>query len=288
MNSNRYSKQPSSNLISLTLDSSNTQGRFTESNRMNVWKNQLNLSDSQSFCTGTDLLSYHVPRQPEFAPDSSDPPLINPSERGYLIVKGRVRLLCDSDQREQPYSATVLTAGDLLGIDHWFGSDPLSYQAVAASDCELTTVSYSQLANLMDQYPTLRIHWHEQMQRRTQQIFFKRYTSLQSLPSKVLNCLLLPRLQEIRLAAGSLLSNAPMPATGYFWLRSGELSCLSTPEQTLPIGSGWCDRTRSLAHWVARTPSLIYHLQVQPWETTEILPILEKLGSSTDGISAEC
>ncbi|MGP1383651.1 MAG: Crp/Fnr family transcriptional regulator [Thainema sp.] len=259
---------------------------------MNVWKNQFNLSDSQSFCTGTDLLSYHVPRQPEFAPDSSDPPLIDPSERGHLIVKGRVRLLCNSDQREQPYSATVLTAGDLIGIDHWFGSAPLSYQAVAASDCELTAVSYSQLTHLMDQYPALRIHWHQQMRRRTQRIFFKRYTSLQSLPTKILNCLLLPRLQEISLAAGSLLSSALLPDEGYFWLRSGELSCLSDPEQTLPMGSGWtgwCDRTRSLDDWVARTPSLIYHLQVQPWETAEILPILEKLAlSATDGINAEC
>ncbi|NER82375.1 MAG: Crp/Fnr family transcriptional regulator [Leptolyngbya sp. SIO1D8] len=196
---------------------------------------------------------------------------------GYLVIQGRVRLLCKSGQRQRPCSATVLRAGDIFGADHLFFKEPLSYFAVAASDCQVASVSLAQLTDVIGQYPALRNYWHKQIQRRAQQIFFKCFTQLQPLSSKALSHLLPSRIREHHVGAGVPLRVAITPYEGYFWLRSGVLSCPTVSEHTVPIGTGWSDRNQQIAESVAQTPLMIYQLQLQPWETAEMIPVLAQL-----------
>ena len=239
-----------------------------------LWRNKVTPDHIQSFRTGLEILSYQLPR-----PSASESDLIDPSVTGYLVIQGRVRLLCESDYRQRPYSTTVLKVGDIFGADHWFFTESLSYSAIAASDCQVANISFADLTDVIEQYPELRSYWQEQMQQRAQRIFFKCFTRLQSLSSTTLSRLVLPRIREHRVEPGVTLRAAITPYEGYFWLRSGVLSCPTVPEYTLPIGGGWSDRTPQIAKWVAQTPSLIYQLRSQPWETAKMLPILEQLDS---------
>lgn len=234
--------------------------------------NQPNLISTSVIPIGTELVSYSPPVQ-----QSSDELDVDQRQSGYFVVSGRIRVLCKSDRRQRPYSVAVLQAGDLFGADHWFVAAPLPYQAIAASDCQIVPVAYAQLAELRTQYPSLWAYWQRQMQRRIQQLFFKRYTPLQALSSKTLARLMLSRLKTFKLDAGQALKEKVMPYEGYFWVRSGALLLPGPAATTLTVGSGWSDRDAAIADGIAQVPSLIYQLRFKPWETTEVFPLLEKL-----------
>lgn len=237
-----------------------------------LWRNGIAPNCIQSFDAGFEILSYQPPKLSASKHNLGKQPVT-----GYLIIQGCVRLLCKSKQRQRPCSATVLRVGDIFGADHLFLTEPLSYFAVAASDCQVASVSFAQLVDMIDQHLALQSYWQKQMQERAQQIFFKCFTQLQPLSSKTLSRLLSSRIREHRVEAGVSLRAAIIPYEGYFWLRSGVLSCSTVSEQMLPIGMGWSDRNQQIAEWKAQTPLLIYQLHLQPWEIAEMLPVLEQL-----------
>lgn len=237
-----------------------------------LWKNPPVLSDIQAFYTGSTLTIYPTPQQP-----TSDPVSPAASDLGYLVLRGRVRLLCESKRRKRPCSADLLHPGDIFGADHIFCSSPLSYTALAASSCQIASVTLAQLTELSHQYPAIKAYWQQQMHQRAQQVFFKRFTLLQTLPTKVLRRLLLPRLKERHLAAGAILGETLRPYQGYFWLRSGALNWPDAPGHTLPIGYGWSDRNQQILDGVAQTPVVIYQMSFQPWEVRDLAPVLDKL-----------
>lgn len=234
---------------------------------------QIERSSIESFDIGSHLCRYQPPMSTEAMAD----PLAN-TDVGYVILEGDVRVLCESDRRQRLHSVTLLKSGDIFGVDHLFFTSPLSYLVVAASPCKIVKISAAQLRILSQQQPHLQAYLHNQMQRRSQQIFFKRYTVLHAVPSKTLSQVLLSRLQNLSVKVGDTLET--LPSGGYCWLRLGHLSHRQRPGQILSVGSGWGDRTLHLADWVAQTPLQIYQLPLQPWETAELLPILDKLNLS--------
>jgi hypothetical protein len=226
-----------------------------------------------SFLTGSPLLTYKVPEQAGSQFASFDL-----STDVYIILQGRVRLVSTSQYRYRPCSAAVLGVGDIFGGDHLFCSEPFSYRAVAASSCKVHRVPYSQLVVLFNQYPELQTGLIRQIQKRAKLIFFKQLTRLYSLPSRLLENLLLPRLGEGCLTSGEVLARAINPFAGYFWLKSGTLHCPSVSAYTMPVGFGWSHRDTHLADWVAATPVQLYQLPLPCGEMAELMPILERLG----------
>lgn len=229
----------------------------------------------QAFEPGADILDYRISELAEAQP-------LDPLKEGnaYFVWQGRVRLLGQSQQRSLPYSAALLGPGDLFGADHLFCQAPLSYQAVAASTCQVVRVPYAYLTFWADHSPPLSKYWSKRMEQRTQQLFFKRFTPLQTLPSRVLTRRLLSQIQELQIDAGTILGTAIRPYAGYFWLRSGRLASPTAPAQPLAIGYGWSSYDLDLADGVAQTPLRLFHLQRCLLEAPDLLPITSKLQSS--------
>lgn len=207
------------------------------------------LSHVQTFEAGCVILEYTIPEGAEAQPVAT-----SRQANAYFVLHGQVRILGQSQQRHLPYSACLLHPGELFGADHVFCEAPLSYQAVAATTCQVVQVPYSYLSFWIDQHPRLRSYWSSCLEQRIQQLFFKRFTPLQTLPSHLLASRLLSRLRELPVDAGMILGETIQPYTGYFWVRSGYLTSPSAPNRTLSMGYGWSSEDRYLADGVAQTP----------------------------------
>jgi CRP-like cAMP-binding protein len=230
------------------------------------------LSHVQTFEAGYTILDYKIAKGAEAQPVGT-----SRQANAYLVLHGRVRILGQSQQRHLPYSVSLLHPGELFGADHVFCEAPLSYQAVAATTCQVVQVPYSYLSFWIDQQPSLGSYWSRCLEQRIQQLFFKRFTPLQTVPSQVLASRLLTRLRERQVDAGMVLGEVMQPYTGYFWVRSGSLTNPSAPNRTLSIGYGWSSEDRYLADGVAQTPLRLLHLQSSAWETPDLLPIMDRL-----------
>jgi CRP-like cAMP-binding protein len=231
-------------------------------------------SQVQTFEPGGDILDYKIA---DWA--RPQPVATGRQADAYFVVQGRVRIIGQSQQRTLPYSAALLHPGELFGVDHLFVADPLSYRAVAATTCQVVRVPYSDLSFWIDQQPMLGTYWSYCLEWRVKQLFFKRFTPLQALPSNVLTSRLLPQIQELRVAADITLGEAIKPYAGYFWLRSGDLISQSASSHPLSIGHGWSGSHRYLADAVAQTPLRLFHLPSRVWEASNLSPLMHQFMS---------
>ncbi|MFH7243844.1 MAG: Crp/Fnr family transcriptional regulator [Spirulina sp.] len=227
----------------------------------------------QTFKTGFDIFDYQVPPWAETLPTAED---YSPS--AYFVVRGRVRILGQSQRRARPYSAALLHPGDFFGADHLFYAAPLSYRAVAASSCQVLQIPCSHLALWADQFPGLAAHWGRCIEQRVQQVFFKRFTPLQTLPTHVLSTQLISQIQELQVDCGTPLAAAVHPYQGYFWLRSGHLVGPSASHPSPVLGQGWSSDHCPWPEGVAQTPVRLLHLGAsRAREAADLLPVLNPL-----------
>lgn len=233
-------------------------------------------SPLQSVRAGFDILDYHVPAWAETLPTAS---AYSPS--AYFVVRGRVRILGQSQRRSRPYSAALLQPGDLFGADHLFYGAPLSYRAVASTHCQVLRVPCGHLAVWAEQFPALATHWSRCIEQRVQQVFFKRFTPLQTLPTHILSRQLIAQIQELQVACGTSLAEATRSHRGYFWLRSGHVVSPSTTHPAISLGQGWTSEGCPWADGVAQTSVRLLHLRAaHGGQAPDLLPILNRLTSS--------
>lgn len=211
-----------------------------------------------SFEPGQAVYDYQVP-----SPLATQSVPFCRQTNAHIVLAGRVRVLCQNQQRELPYSASLLGAGDIFGIDHRLFAAPLSYQVVAASSCRIAQVPWDDLNIWLDLHPCLKDYWRRRMQQRAQQIFFKQFTPFRVWPSTTLTKLLLSQIEEQQVAVGKTLKEDIVPYEGWFWLRSGCLELQQRNKQAVPIGSSWSSRQSLLADGVARTPLRLFQLPPQ-------------------------
>lgn len=212
----------------------------------------------KTFDVGEAIFDYQVPPEVEAQPAS-----FAPAQNGYILIEGRVRVLCHHRQRLLPYSASLLGKGELFGADHLLYEAPLSYQAVASSPCQVVQVTRNVLTAWLNRYPDLRVRWHHQAKQRALQVFFKRFTPLRVVPSKTLTHLLLSHIQERRIQPGVSLQEAVRPYEGLFWLRSGRLELKGAGHGAVPLGSSWSSDQQDFAEGIARTSVRLLHLKTK-------------------------
>jgi ATP-binding cassette subfamily B protein len=175
------------------------------------------------------------------------------SEDFYLICRGKVRLLGQSDKRS--LSVGILAEGDVFGADSLFIKDIIAYSPIAASQVTVARLSRRILSESLELLPELQQVWHSKIKHTQALIFFKTLTDRQSEPSaKISN--FLPYLQEKPLGAGEALDRLPK---GRYWLRQGRI-------EGMRVGDSWDDTISPPPARVTATDVLLYYL---PPETRE-------------------
>jgi ATP-binding cassette, subfamily B, bacterial HlyB/CyaB len=219
------------------------------------------------------------------ASESAD---INPSTSLYIVLQGRVRLLCQSSTEAREVTVQRLEAEELFGADDCGLAADLDYRAIAASPVQIARMPQSVYQALIQEYPALGQALKQLADQRSQLIFWRTMTQLRSLPSQQLQ-LLLPYLTIQTVAVETAIATAAPSSAGRFWLRQGVIQgwrdqphqAHSAPPQ---LGESWGypdpvdDRT---ADWVAQTPLVLYHLPRQVWQ--EVATLLPKLAALLQG-----
>lgn len=219
----------------------------------------------QEFPLGHELLTYAPPMVHQSF-DYSPETIVC-----FLLYSGRIRLLCQNTYLQRRVSIGVLEGGDIFGGDHLFCSNPLPYQAIAASRCEIMPISYQMLTDWLEKNSWLQEHLAQVARQREQLIFFKQFTSMGSTPSQTLRQVLLPRLVEQRVGEGCEIADATPMDEGYFWLRSGRISHHSDPAKSPTIGHRWGYADPVAEEWVAQTDLVVYQQRINPWESATCL-----------------
>jgi ATP-binding cassette, subfamily B, bacterial HlyB/CyaB len=219
----------------------------------------------------------------ESAEDSSSASL-------YIVLQGRVRLLCQSSAEAREVTVQRLEAEELFGADDCGWVADLDYRAIAASPVQIARMPQSVYQALVETHPALGQALKQLADQRSQLIFWRTMTQLRSLPSQQLQ-LLLPYLTIQTVAAETAIATTAPSSAGRFWLRQGVIQRWRDqpdpehPEPAPPqLGEGWGypdpvdDRT---ADWVAQTPLVLYHLPRQAWQ--EVATLLPKLAALLQG-----
>ncbi len=195
----------------------------------------------------------------------------------YLVCQGRVRLLGFDANQQREVSTLVLEAGETFGADNLFCNEPITYRAIAAGAGQVAWMPIANLKQWLEQLPNLGDYLHQQAIHRQCLIFFKTSTELRSLPSHQLRQLL-PNLVETRIHKGELLVQATPPATGRFWLKSGQIH--SQLGESVPpiVGQSWGYPDLTLADWSAHTDLVVYQLPKEHWQYAQVIaPILASI-----------
>ena len=127
------------------------------------------LSHVQTFEAGCVILEYTIPEGAEAQPVAT-----SRQANAYFVLHGQVRIF-----RPKPAAPSALlcvstpSRRTLLELTMSFVKRPLSYQAVAATTCQVVQVPYSYLSFWIDQHPRLRSYWSSCLEQRIQQLFFK-------------------------------------------------------------------------------------------------------------------
>ena len=167
-----------------------------------------------------------------------------------LIQEGRVRLL-SVDQTEQEVSVGVLQVGEAFGADILLCETPMPYRAIAASAGRVAELPAQQVTTWLSQLSRFELIWRQQAQARSQLIFLRTQTDLGSDRTSYQLQQLLPQLKEIRVKAGTNLTDT-QAKQGSCWLRTGEIEGGTI---------AWKDNDVS-TRWIAKTDLLIYQLAI--------------------------
>ncbi|MBE9111674.1 cyclic nucleotide-binding domain-containing protein [Nodosilinea sp. LEGE 07298] len=226
---------------------------------------QIESAQHYQFDLGDDIMAC----SPDQA--SSRPP--SEADDLFLIVSGTVRLLTHNEGLQKTVSVACLGPGEAFGCDRTFCGHPLPYWAKAAASCQLVRLPNRAVERALSQWPLVLSHLQRQTQRRSQLAFFKQYTPLGALPSKVLSGRLLPQLVEQPLQAGSTLGQYPLIADEYLWLRHGCLLNPAAPNASSQVGDGWLYAPRQ-GNWTCQTSGLLYRLALHTPELNAIKQLL--------------
>jgi HlyB family type I secretion system ABC transporter len=208
---------------------------------------------------GDDITTYDVPNQTKVAVRGE-----HNDDHFYFVGEGRVRLLGIDTQSQREVSAVVLEAGETFGGDDLWADRPISYRAIAASECQIARITINDLQQWYKKLPALQEIWELEAAQRQRQLFFKTCTDLHNLPSHQLKELL-PYLVEIRIKPGELLSEKTPAAAGRYWIHNGELSAdLEPGKKSSWLSWGYPNAT---PNQMAKTDLLVYHLPIENWQT---------------------
>ncbi len=185
-----------------------------------------------------------------------------------LVLQGRVRLLAFDPKPERDVCVSVLEEGEIFGGDHhWYTpNEPLSYQAIAASEVVIARLTLSKIQErlnqpLVNQLSNLQDYLKTTTKQRQQLIFFKTQTELRRYTSYQLRDTI-PHLIEHQISAGTSLKKATPEGSGRYWLYQGQIK---GGEQTVTIGESWGDPDATPPKWLAQTDLQIYQLPAEQW-----------------------
>lgn len=190
----------------------------------------------------------------------------------YVVCQGTVRLLCTERDRNRKRTVDLLETGASFGLDYWFCSDSLDYEAIAATPCQVAHIPAQKLYPLFQQFPYLQSQLAQQVQLRERLIFFRSLTSVCSMSSRQLKYLFLPQLMEQEVSVGTLLNQVAAEHLGQFWLRKGEI--VSKKEIAPTLGESWGHLGRTPTDWIAATDLVLYHIPSERLEVANLLSFL--------------
>jgi len=206
----------------------------------------------------------------------------------YIICQGQVRLVSWNATLQKEVATSLLGVGETYGADELFSDEPLAYRAIAASAGTLAFIPTANLKQWCDRLPQLQDYLSRISTMRQTLLFFKTAVNIPQikLSSHTLKEFV-PYLEQIKVSAGSVLSQSTPNEDGRFWLRSGEIHSLENPSAQFPcIGSSWGYPEPIPADWIAKTDLVIYKLAIAQWEKAKaIAPQL--LGESSQQIIAD-
>ncbi|MBE9012957.1 cyclic nucleotide-binding domain-containing protein [Pseudanabaenaceae cyanobacterium LEGE 13415] len=190
----------------------------------------------------------------------------------YIVCRGAVRLLCTEPDRNRKLTVDLLEIGASFGLDQWFYSERLAYEAIAATPCQVARIPEQTLCALFQQFPQLKNQIAQQVEQRERLIFFRSLAHFYSVSSRQLKYLFLPQLIEQKISAGTGLNQFTAEHLGQFWLRSGEI--VSEKEIAPMPGESWGYFGRSPTDWIAATDLVLYYMPLEQLEATNLLGFL--------------
>ncbi|MBE9005386.1 ATP-binding cassette domain-containing protein [Fortiea sp. LEGE XX443] len=202
-----------------------------------------------------------------------------PNSQGcYIICQGQVRLVSWNATLQREVAASLLGVGETYGADKLFTDEPLAYRAIAASAGKLAFISTTKLKQWCDRLPQLLDYLHRVSAIRQTLLFFKTTVDVQQVTkshTKLSSHTLkefVPYLEQVKVSAGSVLSQSTPSDAGHFWLRSGEIYSLENPSALFPsVGNSWGYPEPVPTDWIAKTDLLIYKLPREQWEKAKAI-----------------
>jgi HlyB family type I secretion system ABC transporter len=272
------------------------------------------LEFSQSFKLSTFSLGEEIGNYNTFTTENTSVHDGQNQQGFYIVCQGRVRLVGFDLAAQREVPSALLEAGESYGADELFSDRPLGYRAIAASSGVIAFIPTVQLQEWFNQLPQLPDYLSRNTKARQMLLFFKTAVDLQkraetyrakkdfrqlqsaseqsndqgkkavSRPTLLSSHTLkefLPYIVEIRVPAGSIISQATPANSGLFWLCSGEIRTQDNPAPApIPIGESWGNSQEIPSDWIAATDLLIYKLPKENWEAAQaIVPILEDISS---------
>ncbi|BAY22400.1 cyclic nucleotide-binding protein [Calothrix sp. NIES-2100] len=284
-------------LLNLLPDNKNLVLKFSQAFQFNV------------FSLGEEIVNYST------FPTTENSVQFEQNQQGfYIVCQGRVRLVGFDAAAQREVPSALLEAGDSCGTDELFDDRPLGYRAIAASTGIIAFIPTANLQTWLGQLPQLPDYLQRATANRQMLLFFKTIVDLQkrAASSKLKEDLrkqqsklqqeateesketvkkglgrqtllsshtlkeFLPYLGEIKVPAGSVLTQATPANSGRFFLRSGEIQSQNNPSQPpLLIGDSWGYPQEIPTDWIAQTDVVAYKLPLEHWEAAlAIIPML--------------
>ncbi|MEJ1933210.1 peptidase domain-containing ABC transporter, partial [Nostoc sp. NIES-2111] len=207
--------------------------------------------------------------------------LFHEAQKGcYIICQGKVRLISWNATLQKEVAASLLEFGETYGADELFTDEPLAYRAIAASAGKLAFIPNTKLKQWCDELPQLLDYLSRMTAIRQTQLFFKTAVDVQKVTDKQSRTKLSSHtlkefvldLVEVKVRAGSVLSESTPSEAGRFWLRSGEIHSLENSSVPFPtIGNSWGYPEQVPADWIAKTDLVIYKLAIAHWEKAQAI-----------------
>ncbi|BCL35672.1 ABC transporter transmembrane domain-containing protein [Nostoc sp. MS1] len=217
--------------------------------------------------------------------------LFHEAQKGcYIICHGKVRLISWNATLQKEVAASLLEFGETYGADELFTDEPIAYRAIAASAGKVAFIPTAKLKQWCDELPQLLDYLSRMTAIRQTLLFFKtavdvqKVTDKQSRPklsSHTLKEFVLD-LVEVKVSAGSVLSESTPGDAGRFWLRSGEIHSLENSSAPFPnVGNSWGYPEQVPADWIAKTDLVIYKLAIAHWQKAQAI-VPQLLGVSSE------
>lgn len=234
-----------------------------------------------SWLPGNDKLVLEFSQSFEIREFNLGDELFNQASEGYYIIcQGQVRLVSWNATIQKEVAASLLGVGETYGVDELFTDEPLGYRAIAASAGKVAYIPTAKLKQWCDSLPQLLDYLSRMTAMRQTLLFFKTVVHVQRVTDKQSRTKLsshtlkefVPYLVEVKVSAGSVLSESTPSDAGRFWLRSGEIYSRENPSApVLSVGNSWGYPEQVPADWIAKTDLVIYQLAIAQWEKAKAI-----------------